>query len=314
VIVRPLTKQPGPSTVNRWRCVFLHLERSFPERLAGTLTEDEARQWANGLGTDKRKPWTVNDVWIRAARTVFAWAKEQRLVGTNPFKGVRVTEPRRHRLRETKAFTKDEARTILQAALELGSPTEAFPAACRWVPWLSAYSGARAGEMCQLRGSDVIQRDGIHAIRITPEAGTTKTGRPRIVPIHEHLIDQGFLEFVASRGKGPLFYVPISGDAHTKEEQELRSQDPTNPKRPRPVIARKRLAQWVRDLGITDRELSPTHAWRHTFKATAARHELSETVIDAITGHTQLTIGRGYAVPTLEDMAKALQRFPRYVI
>ena len=48
----------------------------------------------------------------------------------------------------------------------------------------------------------------------------------------------------------------------------------------------------------------------HTItRATAARHELSETVIDAITGHTQLTIGRGYAVPTLEDMAKALQRF-----
>jgi len=28
------------------------------------------------------------------------------------------------------------------------------------------------------------------------------------VPLHDDLIDQGFLEYVASRGKKPLFYEP----------------------------------------------------------------------------------------------------------
>jgi hypothetical protein len=33
-------------------------------------------------------------------------------------------------------------------------------------------------------------------MRITLEAGTTKTGKPRRVPIHEHVIEQGFMDFV----------------------------------------------------------------------------------------------------------------------
>ena len=58
------------------------------------------------------------------------------------------------------------------------------------------------GELTQLRGVDVIERDGIHAIKISPEAGTTKTGTARVVPVHEHLIEQGFLAFVKASGKG----------------------------------------------------------------------------------------------------------------
>ena len=50
------------------------------------------------------------------------------------------------------------------------------------------------------------KRDGIHAIKISPEAGTTKTGKARIVPLHEHLVEQGFLAFVKANGDGPLFY------------------------------------------------------------------------------------------------------------
>jgi hypothetical protein len=62
------------------------------------------------------------------------------------------------------------------------------------------------GELTQLRGVDIIQQDGIHAIKISAEAGTTKAGKARTVPLHEHLIKQGFLAFVETNGKGPLFY------------------------------------------------------------------------------------------------------------
>ena len=79
-------------------------------------------------------------------------------------------------------------------------------AANRWCPWLAAYGGARMGELTQLRGVDIIERDGIHAMKISPEAGTTKTGKARMVPLHEHLIEQGFLAFVKASGNGPLFY------------------------------------------------------------------------------------------------------------
>ncbi len=38
------------------------------------------------------------------------------------------------------------------------------------------------------------------------EAGSLKTSNARTVPLHEHLIAQGFIEFVRAQGDGPLFY------------------------------------------------------------------------------------------------------------
>jgi hypothetical protein len=43
-------------------------------------------------------------------------------------------------------------------------------------------------------------------MKLTPEAGTIKTGKPRSVPLHSHIVEQGFVEFVKANGSGPLFY------------------------------------------------------------------------------------------------------------
>jgi integrase len=296
-------RQPAPSGVNRWRCVFVDLEQRFES--ANDITEDEAREWSQQLVTTKRKARTVNDVWLTAARTIFAWAKEERLITSNPFNGVRVTEPRRVKLRETDAFMSDEWSAILKAATAIGTPKTTFQSAQRWVPWLCAYSGARPGEITQLRGVDIQVRDHVDVMVLTPDAGTIKTSKARTVPIHRHLIEQGFLEFVRSRGKGPLFYDPAPQQA---------SSDPTNPKRPRSVSVRQRLGDWVRRLGVADRELKPNHAWRHTFKQIADRVGISERMSDYITGHAHRTIGAKYGAPTVEHMAAALEKFPRYEI
>jgi integrase len=242
-------RQPAASGVNRWRCVFIDLEQRFES--GADISEDDARTWSRQLVTTKRKARTVNDVWLTAARTVFAWAEKERLIGSNPFKGLRVTEPRRIKHRETDAFMSDEWTTILKAASAVGKPKTTFQAAQRWVPWLCAYSGARPGEITQLRGVDIQERDHIPVMLLTPDAGTIKTGKPRTVPLHSHLIEQSFLAFVRSRGKGPLFYDPT---------QQQGSSDPTNPKRPRSVSVRQRLGDWVRKLGVADQELKPNHA------------------------------------------------------
>jgi integrase len=143
-------------------------------------------------------------------------------------------------------------------------------------------------------------------MKLTPEAGSIKTNTYRDVPLHGDLIAQGFLDFVAARGKGPLFY--------NVEEGKPDAGDVTNPRRPRAVKTRERLAAWVRELGITDKEVSPTHSWRHTFKQVAERSGISERISDTITGHAPTTAGRGYGKPTVEDMAAALKKFPRYKV
>jgi integrase len=294
-------RQPAPSSVDRWRSVFLDLERRFDN--ANDITEDDAREWSRQLITSDRKAGTVNDAWLNAARTVFGWAQEQRLITANPFENVTVTVPRRVKHRETAAFLPEEWTTVLKATSAVGTPKTTFQAAQRWVPWLCAYSGARPGEITQLRGADIQPRGQIHVMKLTPEAGTIKTRKARAVPIHAHVIEQGFLEFVRSRGNGPLFYNPIDDQGPS---------DPLNPKRPRSVSVRQKLAKWIRKLGVTDGELKPNHAWRHTFKARADRAGISERMSDYITGHAQKTVGAKYGAATVEDMAAALEKFPKY--
>jgi integrase len=78
------------------------------------------------------------------------------------------------RTRETDEFTSVEVKLILTSALTLKDTMRPFDAARRWVPWLCAYTGARPGEMTQLRGKDVTKQGSIWAVHITPEAGTVK--------------------------------------------------------------------------------------------------------------------------------------------
>jgi hypothetical protein len=200
--------KPTVATVDRWRGVFLKLKNDFPTHSATTLTAEEIREWLRGLINPKRSPVTVRDVWKVAGRTVFGWGAEQQFIPRNPFADVKIPVPRKNAVRETKAFTADEIKIILNAASAISQPRTPSEATRRWVPWLCAYTGARSGEITQLRGIDVLTQGGIPAIRITPEAGTQKTRKPRTLPLHAHQVEQGFLAFAKSVGGGPLFYNP----------------------------------------------------------------------------------------------------------
>jgi integrase len=301
-------RKPAASAVDRWRGVFLQMEADFTARSVTSISPEEAQDWCRGLINDKRSAATVSDVWKSAARTVFGWAVGQRLLPRNPFVDIKITVPKSVRTREGKAFSSEEIKTILSASSAISHPeTNKTKAVRRWVPFLCAYTGARSGEITQLRGKDVIERDGVHAIRITPDAGTVKTRQSRTAPLHEHLLELGFLEFVKTNGLGPLFY--------NEDKDETKSYDPTNPPKPRSVKARELLAEWVRKtLGIADREVLPNHAWRHTFKQRGSRYGMREHVLDVICGHAPASEGRSYTVPTLSDMADELKKFPRYEI
>ncbi|MBR1152975.1 tyrosine-type recombinase/integrase [Bradyrhizobium sp. JYMT SZCCT0428] len=296
--------QPATSTIDRWSAVFNAADEHFPD--AADIEFAGAKPWMNGLITEERSAHTVATVWKTALKTLFAWGMAEKLVKSNPFRDVRISVPRKNVERETKAFSQDEAKVILAAALTCNDRKSFDERARRWVPWICAYSGARAGEITQLRGIDILQRGNDYFARLTPSAGKIKTRNARTIPLHEHLVSQGFLEFVDRAKGGPLFY-----------DVERMTASPPGKKRPRQSAAertRGRLGAWVRSLGITDLELSPNHAWRHTFKAQAARIGMDERYSDAITGHTPPTTGRTYTKPIPEDLAEAIRKFPPYSV
>ncbi len=90
--------------------------------------------------------------------------------------------------------------------------------------------------------------------------------------------------------------------------------DPLNPKLSPAGKTRGRLGAWVRELGIKDPEVGPTHGWRNLFQQIADRVGIAEKMSDRITGHKPASVGRRYGPATVEDMAEALKKFPHYIV
>ena len=156
--------KPAPATVNRWRGVFMQLGTEFAGRSAGSVTPEEAQAWTDTLTTTERSAATVRDVWVVAARTVFAWAVKRKYTKQNPFKTAHVSVPRKKTSRPYKAFNTEEIEIILRAARTVTDTDTASNMARRWVSWLCAYTGARVGEIMQLRGLDVVEQDSVQVM------------------------------------------------------------------------------------------------------------------------------------------------------
>jgi len=294
---------------NEWRTSIQRLVDHIGHDDAASLTADDLRAWRNALlqepvrGGKLRSPVTVRNKYIRPVKAMLEWSVQEGKLATNAADKVTVTVPRTITLRQ-KDFTAEEAKAILAATLQPppARMTEGHRLARRWIPWLCAYSGARVGEFAQLRAEDVKEAGGIWYCNITPDAGTVKTGEAREVPLHAHLIEQGFLDIVKAKGTGPLFYDP--GQQRVANEGN-RHIDKIG----------ERLGQWVRnDVGITDKAIKPNHAWRHTFKTLAADVGIGERVADAIQGHAPNTVGGTYGTVSLKAKAAAMALFPRFEV
>jgi hypothetical protein len=151
--------KPAAGTVRR--VVFATLDNYLAGRSFDALSDDEAQPWITSLVTNERNAGTVKRTWISSLKAVARWAVKRRLIATNPYADCSVLVPKQARHRETKAFTTEEQHLILSHASAIKDVSTATGAARRWVFWICAYTGARAGEITQLRGQDVIERDGI---------------------------------------------------------------------------------------------------------------------------------------------------------
>jgi len=244
---------------------------------------------------------TINDSDITSFNNVFNWAVEREWLSSNPADGTRIKTKRLKAETREKYFLPDEAAKILQHAAATVGSTQENPkttAAKRWVPWLCAYSGARAAEMIQLRKQD-IRDDPQHGwiIRLTPEAGSIKNNKFCDVPVHEHLLATGFVDFVKSAKAGHLFCDP--------------SEDGTIEGPAAGVY--KRVYDMSRELAPADVS-QPIHAWRYTFKTYGYEAGIEALTLDAIANHAPKTKGEEYMKVTLKARAEAMAKFPRYAV
>jgi integrase len=244
-------RRPVAKTQYEWSRVVRQLEAYLGHSDAQRLTGENLIDWKRSMVEAGLRPKTIQDSKLAPLRAILQWGAKNKLISSNPADGISL-DVRTKQGEKKRSFTDAEAKLVLRAALAEKDPVR------RWVPWIGAYSGARVSEICQLRSEDIIQIDNIWCMKLDPEAGSLKTsGSERIIPLHPALIETGFLKFAAKAKSGPLF-AALSPDKFGK----------------RGGNGTKVIGRFVRQLGLTDTRLSPSHSWRHRIKTSGRKYGL----------------------------------------
>ncbi len=295
-------------TYKSWSGKLRMLMKFAGKEDVAALTTLDVERWRDYRLKQKISPNTVSAGDLAGVRAVLAWAKQSTDVPSitvNVAEGVKqkMVKPERH---GPKSFKLKEASAILSATLIPVSErfTESGAGARRWVPWLCAYSGARVGEVGQLHSSNIIQEETesgrkIWCMHLTPEDGSIKNGEARTVPIHSHVLEQGFLAYVRKRSGKPLFYEP---ELARDSKQNHRQSDKVG----------ERLAAWVRDEVGIKRQVQPNHAWRHRFETLGRVLKIRKDIVNCIVGHTEESVADEYGDYLYEALSDAIETLPRY--
>lgn len=293
-------KKEGPKSASALVSFEAHVA-AFKAHLghddAKRVTKADVLAWKDGLIDKGLSAKSINGSYLASIRTLYRLAKRNDLISADPTEGIRV--PYKRKAGEGRLPYEDEE----VAALLAFADAETTPY-LRWIPWLTALTGARVGEIAQLWGSRVKTINGIPSIRIAPaeDGGTLKNaGSERDVPLHPEIIKRGFLGFVKGRGTGPLFY---GGESATPRPRKSEAAHHAS------KGAANRVAAWVRAKGFEDPRKAPNHAFRHWFKTKCADLDIPDSVADAIQGHSDQSAAAGYRKISLAKMAEAIGKLP----
>lgn len=228
-------------------------------------------------------------------------AQDLGLMRRSPWSGIEIAFQTTHKRRPwnndelCKFFTQP-----LYTAYELPKDRKAGADAAYWIPLLGLYTGARVGELAQLRSSDIELDAGIPMLSITDEGDGQRvktTAGIRKVPLHSELIRLGFLGYVASRqsdGNVPLW--PAL---------------PARKGKPGGYFSHW-FGVYRRSLGFG--KYPDFHCFRHTVRSQLANAGVAEALIDTLVGHEVAgsTGAKVYTHRTPQTLAAAVQllRYP----
>lgn len=270
---------------------------------AAQITKKDMADWLDHALTEKAAS-TISKVYLPTLRSLFRWAVEKDKLPSNPAETIRLRKPKQVHNRE-RGYTDPEAVKLLQFCRDytpktgpkgkvLESPR--MTAAKRWVPLLCAFTGARVAEITQLRREDFRKEGEAHVARITPEAGGTKTGQWRDVPLHRQIIALGFLDFLESIPSGPIFHTATDPALYILNAKKVAN----------------RIGDWLRESEVVPAGVQPSHGWRHRFKTISRDIGADGRVTDAIQGHASRTSADDYGDVSLIAKARVIDALPDY--
>lgn len=230
-------------------------------------------------------------------------------VNKNPFSQIDLSMfPVKPPSEERRAYATRELKTLFNSKIFTSDfrPEGQTKEALYWAPLLGPFVGGRIEEIAQLRIDDVLLVNGEWCFRITemdPEQKVKNDGSTRRVPIHNEVIQCGFLAYVALQ--------KLSG--HDRVFPSLQND---NENRIWSNALTKRYGVYLDEIGLSDPRLT-YHSFRYNFRQQCTICGIDNEVRDALSGHWIFEANAGrtymkdedrqYPFPVLVDAIRMLR-------
>jgi len=201
-------------------------------------------------------------------RAVFSYGLEEDKVAKNPFVNLRMKDVKKAKSKRQPMGEGDLSK--LFSGLARGS--EDF-----WVTMIALYQGARQNEILQLRREDIYQDRGIWVMSFHDrDNNSLKTeSSVRIVPIHNHLINAGLVNWVAAINTGDRLFQSASLGIYGNYSQTYS----------------KHINAVFRGLRVTKH----FHSLRHSFRDACREAEVPSDIADYLGGWSgSASVSRSY--------------------
>jgi integrase len=290
--IKSITKRD----LTRYRDILLQLPKNKSKSIRDkTVAEQIKLAEANGLA---RITSTTARNSIKQLSLVFTYAwRELDLIPVNPTFGMQLKSVKKQMEADDtgKGYSQEDLRMVFSHEIFTDNSFKlTYGQACYWIPLLCRYTGARLNEIAQLTQSDIECREGgIYCIHINRVDDKSVKNNPSVrrVPLSEHIIELGFLDFV-KRSKGQLFSEVPKGKYGARSDT---------------------FSGWwskrVNSTGVST--TNPSHAFRHSFKTDMRTLGVADSVSDAITGHSPSNEGASYGLVTLATQKAAIDKLSR---
>jgi Phage integrase SAM-like domain len=294
------TKLPGTKTVYEARRMMRKLTAFVGFDDLRQLTRKHVRDWVDDLKQTKVKSgkplasMTVSQHLLQL-KALCNFAVDREIITVNPAEKVKYVAQAGTKIR---AFTDAEARAVLEAARREKIAHK------RWLPWVCCFTGARLDEVAGAAVADVEQIGSYWVLNIRLDnrhegASIKNASSVRKVPLHQALIDEGFFRDHMDR-------LPKDGALFPMLKPDKFGSKGGN--------ATKRIGSMIRALAkempsLGDRNISPSHSWRHRLHNQFRSLEIRVDTENAITGHAQEGEGPGYGeYAIMEVLGPAMDR------
>ncbi|HDT2484628.1 DUF6538 domain-containing protein [Enterobacter cloacae complex sp. 2024EL-00232] len=233
---------------------------------------------------------TVRNIFMHLS-AMFRVALEDDLLDEHPFDSFKMRK-KVQAMNEHTPFTDEEIRTMFRLPLFHGEQS-LYGEMAYWIPIILYYTGARVEEIGQLRRADIEVAYGVPCFKIQmgEEQSVKTAGSVRYVPIHSHILELGFMDFVNTR-EGQLF----------AEKSVVNDKYAYN------------YGRWwgrlIRKHGIR-KEVKPSHSFRHYFITQCRALDVREDTQNNILGHVPGSVPRRYGSYLIETSRVLIERIPR---